>query len=128
MTAVSAIINITESTHYRSVCARVNFLAQDRPDLQFASKFASKFMSNPTDKAMGVLKRIGRYLKGSPRMVQHFHFSGRSDHFVGHADSDWAGSRADAKSTSGGTISYNGHLLKSWAIIRTYLDRKSCYL
>ena len=60
------VLNAMEASHYRSVCARINFLAHDRPDLQFASKFASKFMANPTDKAMAILKRIGRYLGHAP--------------------------------------------------------------
>ena len=36
-----------EATRYRAVVARLNYLALDRPDLQFASKTLSKGMADP---------------------------------------------------------------------------------
>ena len=36
-----------DATKFRSIAARINYLAADRPDLQFASKCASKYMANP---------------------------------------------------------------------------------
>ena len=35
-----------DATKFRSIAARINYLAADRPDLQFASKCASKYMAN----------------------------------------------------------------------------------
>ena len=40
----------------------MNFLGQDRPDLQFATKEASRKMAAPTEDDVPRLKRIGRYL------------------------------------------------------------------
>ena len=48
-----------DATKFRSIAARINYLAADRPDLQFASKCASKYMANPTCEGLTVLKRIG---------------------------------------------------------------------
>ena len=41
-----------EATRFRSIAARVNYISADRPDLQFACKRASKYMSKPTNKGL----------------------------------------------------------------------------
>ena len=68
------------ASQFRSVAARCNFLAQDRTDIQYASKETSKFMSKPTQKGLESVKRIGRYLKGAPRLVQHFNWEAGDDY------------------------------------------------
>ena len=45
-----------QQTQYRAIAARVNFLAVDRPDLQYASKETSRLMSSPTNGAWLLLK------------------------------------------------------------------------
>ena len=57
---------------FRGLAARINYLSQDRMDLQFANKAVSKFMSAPTDLGWKILKRVGRYLVGARRTVQKF--------------------------------------------------------
>ena len=52
-----------EITKYRSIVARLNYLAQDRPDIQFAVRECAKEMSSPTSEGLEKMKRIGRYLK-----------------------------------------------------------------
>ena len=63
-----------EARSYRGVAARLNFLANDRPELQYSVKEACRAMSAPTRGSWKVLKRIGRYLQGAPRLVQNFAF------------------------------------------------------
>ena len=63
-------------------------------------------MSTPTKKGLEALKRIGKYLKGAPRLIQHFKWIAGDSMLHGYVDSDWAGDRVAAKSTSGGVISY----------------------
>ena len=46
---------------YQSICARVNFPAQDRMDLHFAAKECARKMSKPTVGDWGRFKRIRRY-------------------------------------------------------------------
>ena len=48
-----------EATEYRGLVALLNFMAQDRADLAFASKEASKSMSAPKKEDMVALKRVG---------------------------------------------------------------------
>ena len=61
-----------DAAAYWGLSARLNHLAQDRADLQFAARGAAKRMSNPRPSDWVLLKRVGRYLVGKPRMVQMF--------------------------------------------------------
>ena len=61
-----------ETTMYRAICARCNYLAMDRVDLAYAAKECCRRMSAPTHRDWDRLKRIGRYLKTRPRLVQRF--------------------------------------------------------
>ena len=54
---------------HRAIGARCNYLQPDRPDIQYATKEVCKRMAKPTPRAWEMLKHIGRYLKGSPRVV-----------------------------------------------------------
>ena len=83
-----------DATKFRSIAARINYLAADRPDLQFASKCTSKYMANPTCEGLTVLKRIGRYLKAHQRMVQRFDWCVWQSELQGYADSDLAATKA----------------------------------
>ena len=114
-----------DASSYRSAAARLNYLAMDRPDLQYSSKIASKHMSRPKQASWDILKRVGRYLKGCPRMVQSFGFETQSNVVDGFADSDWAGDKSTMKSTSGGVIVWGRHTMKSWASAQTTIALSS---
>ena len=47
---------------------------------------------------------MGRYLVGALRTVQVFEWQEETGHVDTYADSDWAGDREKAKSTSGGAV------------------------
>ena len=51
-------------TLFRGVSARCNYLAADRPDIQFAAKEVCRFMSKPSTLSYDALRRLGRYLVG----------------------------------------------------------------
>ena len=61
-----------EASLYRAVTTRLNFLAMDRADLQFASNECSRRMSCPRNGNWAALKRVGRFLIGCPRMITTF--------------------------------------------------------
>ena len=56
----------------RSVVMRAAYLSQDRPDLSYSTKELARDMQKPTEQSMTNLKRLGRYLKKRPRLVQLF--------------------------------------------------------
>ena len=67
-------LNSEESTKYRRLVARLNFLAQDRHDIAYATKELARGMANPTEADMERLKRMGRYLSGRMRYIVWYKF------------------------------------------------------
>ena len=63
----SAPLGIERARLHRGVAARLNYLAQDRPDLKLAALRASRNMSEPHERDFEILKRVGRYLISRPR-------------------------------------------------------------
>ncbi len=82
-----------EGSVYRQLAARANYLAQDRPDLQFAVKELCREMSAPTTRSWRRLKRVARYLLQYP--VLSYRFERQRDQPVVEVfvDSDHAGCR-----------------------------------
>ena len=96
-----------QTTKYRAIVARCNFLALDRGDIMFAAKECSRTMSAPCQKDWRRLKRIGRYLIHKPRVVVRYCWQENWNSITGSAksteldatgvrargfsDSDWAG-------------------------------------
>ena len=60
--------SLPEARMYRSIVMKLNYLAMDRPDLQWSVRRCAKAMSSPSAEDMERLKRIGRYLEGKPSM------------------------------------------------------------
>ena len=106
-----------ELMKFRSGAARANYLAADRPDIAFAAKECCRHMSAPTKANWRALARIARYLKGKPRIVYDFKTEVHSTMKGGVAfsDTDFAGCHVTRKSTSGGCLLINGHLVKHWS-------------
>jgi hypothetical protein len=104
-----------ESTQFRAIAARANYLAADRPDIQYAVKEICKKMSNPVASDWRKLKRLAKYLVKHPRMVQRFDLQEPTDDVRVYSDSDWAGCRKTRKSTSGGAILIGNHCIRSWS-------------
>ena len=103
------------TTKYRGITARMNYLGQDRSDIQFAVKELGKEMSSPTDKSWVKLKRLVRYLKGAPRARIRYAYQGKPKAITVWADSDFAGCEKSRKSTSAGVVQMGNHLVKSWS-------------
>ena len=72
-------------------------------------------MQCPKISSMRLLRRIGRYLVGRPRIVMKFGWQPLPTMVTAYSDSDWAGCAKTARSTSGGLICYDAHVLKSWS-------------
>ena len=110
---------------YRQLVARLNFLSQDRCDIQFATKELAKAMSKPFKGDFERLKRISRYLFGSPRYCIHFGFQSMVHAINGMTDSDLANDKMSRKSTSGGCVMLGNHVFKSWSIDQSVIALSS---
>ena len=110
-----ALLNIEDKSKYRALAARANYLALDRVDIQFAVLQLCKAMSNPTQRHWRAVKRLGRYLLGTPRVVNSYDFQIEPWNIDVYTDSDYAGDTTSRKSTSGGVIMYGSHTIRTWS-------------
>ena len=60
-----------EASLRRGIAARLNLLAVDRFELQYASKAVSRHMSAPRQAHWKAVKRTGHYLVGRPGRMHH---------------------------------------------------------
>ena len=91
-----------EAAKFRAVAARMNYLAQDSPDLQFAAKEVCRHMAKPTVGAWARAKRLARYVLGRSRAVYMFKWQYQECGLKLYTDSDWGGCRRTRRSTTGG--------------------------
>ena len=104
-----------DARDFRSLVARANYLALDRGDIQYATKEVCRGMASPTVGDHRKLKRLVRYLLGRPRVVTKFPWQREPEKVEGFSDSDYAGCRRTAKSTSGGALLIGRHCVKTWS-------------
>ena len=96
------------ATMFRRSAAMLNYMAQDRPDLSFASEEVSGCKAKPTQKDVVKLKRIIQYLSEAKRMHK-YKWQSPPKKVVAYCDSDWAGCTQTRKSTSGGVLMHGSH-------------------
>ena len=98
-----------ETTMFRAVAARLNYLSQDRPKITFATM---KLCSKDTQDLKN-FQRVGRFLVGRPRVWCLFGWQARPSSLNALADV-WARDRQSRKSVSGCIIVHGNHLIKAW--------------
>ncbi|KAJ9535164.1 hypothetical protein OSB04_un001757 [Centaurea solstitialis] len=96
---------------YRAIIGSLLYQTASRPDIMFATCFCARFQENPKESHMMAVKRILRYLKGTPnRGLWYPKESGFE--LVAFSDADHGGCQLDRKSTSG-HVQFLGHKLVS---------------
>ena len=114
-----------EGTAYRGISARGLYLSIDRPEMKFAVKELARKMAKPTQAGMRSLKRLGRYLRGRPRLVVVYKLQGAAagerdpDFLYIPVDSNWADCRETRRSTSGGALVHGRHVLATWSVTQS---------
>ena len=104
-----------QSSRHRAIVARCNYLSPDRPDISFSVKELARHMASPEKGNWLQLKRLGRYLKGRPRLQQWFQWQDIPEKMKTYSDADWAGCKNTRKSTTGGCVTMGKHTLKTWS-------------
>ena len=89
-------LSADEVTRYKRIAARANFFAQDRMDISFATKEATKIMTSPTKDDWNKLVWIGK----TPRTTR--------------------------RSTPGGCIPRGQHMLKFWSKMTAFFWCAKC--
>ncbi|KAM0960324.1 hypothetical protein ACFX2C_025377 [Malus domestica] len=97
---------------YRSLVGALQYLTFTRPDIAFSVHQVCQFMHSPMDSHYAAVKRILRYLKGSPDLGIQL-TPGELD-LHAFSDADWAGDPNDRRSTTGFVV-YLGPNPISWS-------------
>ncbi|GJY05292.1 retrovirus-related pol polyprotein from transposon TNT 1-94 [Tanacetum coccineum] len=86
-------------TQYRGMIGSLMYLTASRPDIQFSTCLYTRYQANPKESHLIAVKRIFRYLKGTPSLgLWYLKCSGFD--LKGYLDSDYVGCNMDMKSTS----------------------------
>uniref|UniRef100_A0A5S6QZ96 Reverse transcriptase Ty1/copia-type domain-containing protein n=1 Tax=Trichuris muris TaxID=70415 RepID=A0A5S6QZ96_TRIMR len=89
------------NTKYRQVIGSLLYVATvSRPDIAAPVGFLCRHVEKPTEADWKSVKRVMRYLAASKHMKLRLSFAGGVD-LRYHVDADWAGDKADRKSTTG---------------------------
>ncbi|GAA5970365.1 hypothetical protein JCM11641_001680 [Rhodosporidiobolus odoratus] len=87
---------------YRKLVGSLGYLVHTRPEISYAVGLLGRFSANPSDEHFNVAKHVLRYLRGTQTYGLVLGSSSSSSPIVeAWADSDYAGDKADRKSTSG---------------------------
>lgn len=104
---------LDDPTEYRATVGSLQYLGLTRPDIAFAVNRLSQYMHRPTTVHWDAVKRVLRYLAGTPTKGIFFSASSPST-LHAYSDADWAGSHDDYLST-GAYIVYLGKQPISWS-------------
>jgi hypothetical protein len=103
---------LDDPTLYRSLVGSLIYLTTTRPDISYVVHQVSQFMSSPRHLHLAAVRRIIRYLRGSPNRGLFFP-TGSSLQLVAYSDADWAGCPDTRRSTTGWCM-FLGNALISW--------------
>ena len=104
------------ATEYRELAARLNYVAQDRPDIQYATIETRRHMAGPRGGDAESSERIARYWAQKERLEQGpQQADGTVRLITSNADADSAGCREAGKNTSGGLLKNGRRCLKTWS-------------
>lgn len=109
-----------DATHYRSIIGAIPYLTATRLDIMHAVGMVARFQSAPKQTHLAAVKRILRYLQGTPDFGLWYPKSSTLN-VTGYTDVDWVGSIDDQKSNSGNAF-FMGDCLVSW------LSKKQSYI
>ena len=94
-----------------------------RPDISFAVRKLSRFVSNPGDVHWHALERAMRYLKGTAGYG--IHYSGYPRVLEGYSDSNWISDADEIKATSGYVFTLGGGAVSWKSCKQTILTRST---
>ena len=98
--------------------AKLNFAAQDLPDIQYATKEVRRDMSTPTAGGLRRLKRVARYLRGARRPRLRPKCQKEQSVVTAVADADNGGREETRRSTNGGVLKFGQRFVKSRGVTR----------
>ncbi|KAJ9561101.1 hypothetical protein OSB04_006261 [Centaurea solstitialis] len=101
-----------DETLYRGMIGSLLYLTASRPDIMYSTCLCARYQAEPKESHLTAVKRIFRYLKGTPNLGLWYSKDSGFD-LTAYSDSDFAGCKIDRKSTTGGCHLLGGKLV-SW--------------
>ncbi|KAJ9566731.1 hypothetical protein OSB04_002697 [Centaurea solstitialis] len=105
--------NPVDQKVYRAIIGSLLYLTASRPDIMFATCVCARFQCDPRESHLGAVKRILKYLKGTPNFGLWYPKDSGFE-LTAFTDSDHAGCKLNRKSTSG-ACQFLGDKLVSWS-------------
>ncbi|KAJ9547789.1 hypothetical protein OSB04_020332 [Centaurea solstitialis] len=99
-------------TLYRGMIGSLLYLTASRLDIMYSTCLCARYQAEPKESHLTAVKRIFRYLKGTPNLGLWYSKDSGFD-LTAYSDSDFAGCKIDRKSTTGGCHLLGGKLV-SW--------------
>ena len=96
-------MDAAEKKSFRMLAAKLNYMDEDNPAIQFAAKEICRKMAAPVDTDFSRVKKLARFLVGICAARWSYPWQCEEDAGVLRvfADSDWAGCLRTRRSTSG---------------------------
>lgn len=102
------LLGFADATPYKSLVARANGSAADRPGIQHACKEFSSSLANPRAHDWEKWQRFGKFAKGKPRLVHRYWRIPSTQAAIVHTDANWAGDRRHSTSRPGERVAIVG--------------------
>ena len=120
-------LSMEERKAFRMIAARLNYMAQDNPWLQFPAKEVCRNMAKPRASDFTKTKRLVRFLKGAGEVKFLYAWQNEDEacDITVLVDSDWAGNTETRKSTSGGVLKVGKHVIRTWSSTQTTVATSS---
>ncbi|GJR47749.1 ribonuclease H-like domain, reverse transcriptase, RNA-dependent DNA polymerase [Tanacetum coccineum] len=104
---------IVNSTEYQSLIGCLRYMLHTRPDLSYSVGLLSRFMQEPKEQHMNVIRQVLRYVKGTKDYgITYKHNGGNK--IQGFSDSSYGVNTQEGKGTTG-IIFYYGESPISWS-------------
>jgi hypothetical protein len=114
---------VEDVSQFRSIAGALQYLTFTRPDITYVVQQICLHMHDPREPYLTAMKRILRYLQGTPDYGLLLRRSSSSD-LVVYTDADWADCPDTRRSTSGSAV-FLGDNLVSWSAKRQTVVSRS---
>ena len=110
-------LSLEDQRTYRALAARINYIAQDNPCIQFSAKEICRSMAKPVLQDFQKVKKLARFMAGVKAVKFNYEWQSEDEavELRVFVDSDWAGCVQTRRSTSGGVVMLGRHTLKTWS-------------
>jgi hypothetical protein len=101
---------VADASQFWSIVGALQYLTFTRPDIAYAVQQICLLMHDPRERHLTAMKRILRYLRGTPDFGLLLRRSSSSN-LVVYTDADWAGCPDTRRSTSGYAVFLGDNLV-----------------